>query len=517
MAVNHVLVIVEATPDLAYLLFSLAFLTMILAGCAGSVLYDKGKKTGMCSLNLTRRQFLGFYASGAAALMFSGRFIDSLKDEERPNILFVLTDDQRFDTLGCTGNPIIKTPNIDRLARGGLLFEHAFVTTPICAASRASILTGIFERTHTYTFTRPPLSRTFTDISFPVLLRGAGYRVGLVGEFGVKVEEGVEGEMFDFLKLTGLPYFQVIDGLRRHMTEVEGEYVIRFLRNIKGDQPFCLMWWPWAPHADDENPEQYFWPPAVDDLYRDVKIPVPEMAAPAYYEAQPDFLKNTMSRTRWSWRFDRPEKYQKMVKGYYRMISGIDLVLGRILDELKRLGLDKKTVIIYSSDNGYFLGERGYADKWLMYDLSIRVPFIIYDPRISAEKRGVVKKELVLNIDLPATILDLAGVKVPDEMQGRSLRPLLRGEKSDWRSEIFGEELWDHPEIPQSECVRTERWKYIQYPGHPEYVELFDLKADPQEKKNLAGLTEYRQILEELGHRCERWIQELVEARKKFQ
>jgi len=164
------------------------------------------------------------------------------------------------------------------------------------------------------------------------------------------------------------------------MTEIEGEYAIEFLREVKAGEPFCLIWCPWAPHADDNDPEQYFWPPAVNDLYRDVEIPVPEMADPKYYESQPEFLKKTMNRTRWFWRFDTPEKYQKMVKGYYRMISGIDLVLGRILAELARSGLDKNTVIIFSSDNGYFLGERGYADKWLMYDLSIRVPLIIYDP-----------------------------------------------------------------------------------------------------------------------------------------
>jgi len=469
------------------------------------------------SNNLTRRDFLKVSAAGLGTLVFNSQLAARLDDDERPNILFVLTDDQRFNAMGCAGNPVIKTPNIDRLAREGVRFEQAFVTTPICAASRASIFTGTFERTHTYTFTKPPLSRALTNISYPVLLRRAGYHLGFVGKFGVKVEEGVEKEMFDFMKLTSFPYFQTIKGVKWHMTEVEGEYAVDFLRGVKADQPFCLVWCPWAPHADDENPEQYFWPPAVDDLYRDVNIPVPEMAAPAYYEAQPDFLKTTMNRTRWAWRFDTPEKYQKMVKGYYRMISGVDLVLGRILAELKRLGLDKKTIIIYTSDNGYFLGERGYADKWLMYDLSIRVPLIIYDPRAPRKNRGLLRKESTINVDLPATILDLAGVTIPAEFQGRSLKPLLRGEKQVWRNEIFCEELWDHLEIPQSECVRTDRWKYIQYPQHPEYVELFDLRADPDEKYNLARMPQYRATIEDLRTHCQRWIQQLMEARKKFQ
>ncbi|MGC9057273.1 MAG: sulfatase family protein [Candidatus Saccharicenans sp.] len=467
--------------------------------------------------NPTRRNFLKLSTAGLGTLIFHHPLTARLKDSDRPNILFVLTDDQRFDMLGCAGNPVIKTPNIDSLAREGVRFENAFVTTPICAASRASIFTGTFERTHTYTFTKPPLTRSFTDISYPVLLREAGYRVGFVGKFGVKVEEGVEKQMFDYMKLTSFPYFQIINGVKRHMTEVEGEYAADFLRQAKAGEPFCLIWCPWAPHADDDNPEQYFWPPAVDGLYREVEISVPEMADPKYYEAQPDFLKDTMNRTRWFWRFDTPEKYQKMVKGYYRMISGVDLVLGRILAELKRLGLDRKTIIIYSSDNGYFLGERGYADKWLMYDLSIRVPLIIYDPRLSKENRGLLRKELVLNIDLPATILDLARVPIPGKYQGRSLKPLLGRRKPIWRNEIFCEELWDNPEIPQSEGVRTDRWKYIQYPKHPEYVELFDLKNDPQEKQNLARMTQYQPTLEELKSHCQHWIQQLIEDRKKFQ
>lgn len=465
---------------------------------------------------LGRRHFLRTSALGLGGLALGRGPAAAAGGEERPNILFVLTDDQRFDTMGCAGNPVIKTPNLDRLARDGVRFDRAFVTTPICAASRASILTGTFERTHTYTFTKPPLARPFIDLSYPVLLRQAGYRTGFVGKLGVAVEKGVEKEMFDFAKLTNFPYFQKVNGVERHLTEIEGDHVVEFLRGVKPDQPFCLAWCPWAPHADDGNPKQYFWPPAVDHLYEDVEIPVPEMAAPSYYEAQPEFLKNTMSRTRWAWRFDTPEKYQSMVKGYYRMISGVDLVLGRVLAELGRLGLAENTVVVMSSDNCYFLGERGYADKWLMYDLSINVPLIVFDPRAPREDRGLVRRELALNVDLPATFLDLAGVKIPEKIQGRSLRPLLGRSRPAWREDIFCEELWDHPEIPQSECVRTEGWKYIQYPKHPEYVELFDLAADPQEKRNLAGEAAHRPRLEDLRTRGRRWIEKLLEARKTF-
>jgi arylsulfatase A-like enzyme len=465
---------------------------------------------------LTRRDFLGATASGLGALALGRGCRPGRGPKDRPNILFILTDDQRFDTLGCAGNPIIRTPNVDRLASEGIRFDRAFVTTPICAASRASILTGTYERTHTYTFTKPPLAPALIDISFPVRLHRAGYRTGFVGKFGVAVDKGVTGKMFDFTYFDGLPHVQTIDGVERHMTEVEGDKAVDFLRGIESDRPFCLFWCPWAPHADDGDPKQYFWPPAVDGLYRDVAIPVPEMAAPEYYDAQPAFLKNTMNRTRWGWRFDTPTKYQEMVKGYYRMISGVDMVLGRIRDELARLGLDGNTVIVHTSDNGYFLGERGYADKWLMYEPSIRVPLVVFDPRAPRERRGLVERDLVLNIDLGPTLLDLAGAAVPSQAQGRSLRPLLEGRTPAWRSEIFCEELWDHPEIPRSECVRTERWKYIQYPGHPEYLELFDLAADPDEKRNLAGDPGRARILADLRQRCGRTIRSLLEDQAKF-
>ena len=382
---------------------------------------------------LTRREFLGATAAGLGALAIGPGCATRTGPAARPNLLFILTDDQRFDALGCAGNPIIRTPNVDRLAGEGIRFDRAFVTTPICAASRASILTGTYERTHTYTFTKPPLAPAFTDISFPVRLRRAGYRTGFVGKFGVAVEKGVHAEMFDFTYFDGLPHVQTIDGVERHMTEVEGEKAVDFLRGVEPGRPFCLFWCPWAPHADDGDPKQYFWPPAVDALYRDVAIPVPEMAAPEYYDAQPAFLKNTMNRTRWGWRFDTPEKYQEMVKGYYRMISGIDMVAGRIRDELARLGLDGDTVIVYTSDNGYFLGERGYADKWLMYEPSIRVPLVVFDPRAPRESRGLVKRDLVLNIDLGPTLMDLAGVPIPSQAQGRSLKPLLGRRTPAWR------------------------------------------------------------------------------------
>ncbi len=461
------------------------------------------------SVQITRRRFIKTSALGLGALSLGISCQKSDREGQKPNIILIQTDDQRWDALGCAGNPIIQTPNMDRLASQGLRFARAFATTPICAASRASIFTGLYEQTHEYTFTKPPLDRSFTDISYPLLLRQVGYRTGFIGKFGIKVEKGVADEMFDWVKWSSLPYFKENAEKGRHLTETHGDYAIEFLRGCKTDQPFCLSLSFWAPHAVDGNPQQYFWPAACDNLYRSITLPVPETANPAFFEALPEFLKKSMNRIRWYWRFDNPEKYQEMVKGYYRMISGVDMVIGRIMDELTRLGMARNTVILLTSDNGYFLGERGFAGKWLMHDLSIRVPLIVYDPRRAKEKFRPVRKEMVLNVDIAPTILDLAGMDIPKIMQGRSLMPLMRDEEIDWRTNVFCEHLWDHPEIPQSECIRTDRWKYIRYPQHLDFQELYDLEEDPREKNNLAFDQRYRTVLLDLKRACEQKIHSL--------
>jgi arylsulfatase A-like enzyme len=390
---------------------------------------------------------------------------------------------------------------MDALAALGVQFEQAFVATPICAASRASILTGLYEHTHGYTFTKPPLDQRLTGISYPTLLREAGYHTGFIGKLGVGLEDGLIEEMFDTHRVTAYPYFKEVAGEMRHLTELHGDYAVEFIRESPADRPFCLSLSFWAPHADDGSDEQYFWPPACDALYREAHIPAPDLSDPAFFEALPEFLKRSLNRTRWHWRFDDPLKYQQMVKGYYRMISGIDLVIGRLMAELERSGEDRNTVIIFTSDNGYFLGERGFAGKWLMHDLSIGVPLIVLDPRARGRRQGAIRNELALNIDLPPTILELAGLPVPQSMQGRSLLPLIEGKMPVWRDDIVCEHLWDHPEIPRSECLRTDRWKYIHYPDHPEYEELYDLTKDPAESVNLSREASHAPRLQELRDR----------------
>lgn len=452
---------------------------------------------------MKRREFVKTLGAAAAGLATAGCHRKSIPSRDRPpNLLVIVTDDQRHDTLGCAGHPIIHTPNMDGLAERGVRFEQAFATTPICAASRASLFTGLYERAHGYTFTKPPIPSSYTRHSYPFLLREAGYYSGFIGKFGVQIEEGEQDAMFDWFRPTSYPYFKEIGGKSRHLSEIHGDMAAQFLRERPLDKPFCLSLSFWAPHADDGAQQQYFWPPFCDAMYDEVSVPVPATADPSFHAALPDFLRKSLNRVRWFWRFDSPEKYQAMTKGYFRMISGVDGVIGRILEELRLLRLERDTVIVFTSDNGYFLGERGFAGKWLMHEPSIRIPLFIHDPRLSVRTRGTTRSEPVLNLDITPTLLDLAGVPVPEHMQGRSLMPWVRGEGEAERGEVFCEHLWDHPDIPQTECLRADGWKYIRYPQHPEFEELYELTSDPHESRNLAGDPARGGILNDYRQRC---------------
>ena len=238
------------------------------------------------------------------------------------------------------------------------------MTTPICAASRATILTGLYERTHDFNFGKPNLDDGYMMASYPYLLKKAGYQTGLIGKFGVKVNEGIQDSLFNTFTTTFWPYLKEVDGKEKHLADINGDLAIDFIKSNKDEALLSLPFF-WSPHADDDAEEQYFWPKYVDSLYVNNEMPVPQTADPSFFAGFPDFLKQTMNRKRWYWRYDTPEKFQKMFKGYYRMISTVDSVLGRIRKELADEGLADNTVIIFMGDNGYYIGERGFAGKWL--------------------------------------------------------------------------------------------------------------------------------------------------------
>lgn len=454
-----------------------------------------------------RRSF--FYL--AAALLLS-RCSVTLAADPPPNILFILTDDQRFDSLGCMGNGVIRTPHIDRLAADGVVFENCFCTTSICAVSRASFMLGQYERRHRIDSFQKPYSAEQLAQSFPLLLRARGYRIGLIGKWGIGGE--LPADEYDYWRgYAGQgSYFPPGEkGTGKHLTDTMGEQALEFLDGCTAGQPWLLQLYTKAAHCQDGDPWPFQPAPRYQDLYADVTIPEPPTADEAHFHALPAFLQTSEGRTRWLVRHRTPELSQQSIKDYYRLITQLDEWIGRIAEKLQERGFAENTVIIYSSDNGMFLGDRGLADKWFMYEESIRLPLWIHDPRLSAENRGRRPQEMVLNIDVAPTVLELAGVPAPAGMQGVSLVPLLRGQAVPWRDEFLYEHRIRIKTIPRSEGVRTERWKYVRYPDQEPVVEqLFDLKNDPLEEHDLAGdpahadeLRILRTRWEELSRHCE--------------
>jgi len=471
------------------------------------------------SNGVNRREFLKLAAgtSLAAVIPFSGcGRVAASKPKAlgmaQPNIIFLLTDDHRADAMGCAGNPIIHTPNMDDLARNGVRFTNAFVTTSICASSRASIFTGQWTRRHGINDFKTPFTEAALAQTYPMLLRQAGYRIGFIGKYGVGRDLPVDKYNY-WRGFAGQGKYEHKDenGNYKHLTQIMGEQAIEFLHGCSKDQPFCLSVSFKAPHVQDRDPRQFIYDRAYKNMYKDVTIPVPKTANPYYFEALPEFLQKSEARRRWQIRFSTPEKFQESVKGYYRLITGVDFVIGKIRQELKRLNFADNTVIIFSGDNGFYLGEHGLAGKWFPHEESIRVPLIVFDPRTKIQNskfkirnsyRGVTMEEFALNVDITPTILELAGVKVPQQMQGRSLIPLLKGRKPDWRAEFFYEHPFEHKTIAKSEAVRTERFKYTRYVDF-DYEELYDLKTDPHETTNLAKDKKYQRTLESLRKRCD--------------
>ena len=433
----------------------------------------------------------------------------NLVSQDRPNIIFILTDDQRWDALGHAGNEIIQTPEMDQLAREGTYFKNAFVTTPICAASRASIITGMYERKHNYTFGQPPLSRKVFKQSYFSLLNKAGYHTGFIGKFGVKVNGKLIRKAIDKFQpnLQGTYHRLVDDATKhRHLTEVIGDQAIEFINNSSQDTNFCLSISFHAPHASDASPQQYIWPSSMNNLYRDELIPGPNLGDDQYFERLPEAVKKGFNRDRWLWRFDTPEKYQEMVKGYYRMISGVDREVGKIRQALKDQNLEENTIIILMGDNGYFLGERQLAGKWLMYERSIRVPLIIYNP---GGLQGNTIDDFALNIDVPLTMLQFADVDIPDSYQGVGLKSFTESIESNVkkRDHFLIEHLWDFDFIAPSEGIRTNQYKYFRYINDPSIEEVYDVLNDPEEINNLAKNSEFKVLTTELREQLDKLIE----------
>ena len=437
--------------------------------------------------------------------------------ESPRNVLVIVSDDHRSDVLGCAGHPVVQTPSIDRLAAQGVRFENAFASTSICAASRASILTGLPERTHHYTFGRPPLARELALASYPSRLRQAGYRTGFVGKFGVSVEGGKAtiDRMFDSYSPVGrTPYRKTLpDGSVRHATDITGDLAIAFLESVPPDEPFCLSVSFNAGHAEDGDLEDHFPPPATElDLHEGEVMSRPRLDDPAIFEAHPQWLRDSMNRIRFHWRWDTPEKYQTNLRNYLRMLAGMDRNIGRMVETLERQGRLDETVIIFIGDNGYYMGERGFAGKWSHFDPSLRVPLVVFDPDLPLAGRGRVAEDIVLNLDVAPTALSVAGIVGPEDSSGgapvaTSIRgvPLPMAGDRDGRDGFFCEHGMKHADIPRWIGWRTADLKYARYLDHPDDGEfLHDLASDPDELVNLAADPAWQSRLAGIREACGR-------------
>ena len=409
--------------------------------------------------------------------------------ESPPGVVFVLTDDHRHDHLGCAGHPVLETPNIDALAARGTRFSRAFVTTPICAASRASIFTGLHEAGHRFTFGTPPLRRELVETAYPALMKKAGVRTGFAGKFGVTLDGDPAEDWFDsFEPIDRTPYFKKQpDGTRRHTADLIGDAGVRFVEETPAGTPFCLSLSFNAGHAEDRDLRDHYPHPETEaGLYQDAKLPRPFPVPAAAFGELPHFLRDSMNRDRWQWRWHSRFQYDRNLRDYYRLLTAADRNVGRVVAALEAAGRLDDTLVVVTGDNGMYLGSRGLAGKWSHFDEALRVPLVIAGPGITA---GAVREEMVLNVDLPATLLAAFDLKLTGNVSGRDLSPLLAGGSApaDWRTDFLGEHRMDHPRIPKWRGVRGERRVYADYDEQdPPFEFLHDLEADPDERANLA-------------------------------
>ena len=451
---------------------------------------------------------------------------------KRPNFVFVMSDDHAAHAISAYGSRINRTPNLDRIADGGMRFDACFCTNSICSPSRASILTGTYNHVNGVTTLDTHLDNRLT--MFPQLLRDAGYQTAIVGKWHLG-----HGPLHD---PTGFDFWRVLPGQGHYHNPVmlgpgpggsyevieRGGYVtdlitddcLDWLDRRDPDRPFLLLCHHKAPHRHWEPSRRHA------AMYADVDVPEPETMFDDHatraavvramrmrlMDLDPVVdLKATVppglsedEEIRW--------RYQRYIKDYLRTIASIDDNVGRLLDRLDELGLTDDTVVVYTSDQGFFLGDHGWFDKRLMYEESLAMPFMVRYPAMVGP--GSTTDAIALNVDVAPTFLELAGVEVPSDVQGRSLVPLLRGEEpDDWRTSMYYR-YWMHRDsahdVPAHYGVRTRTHKLICYyndpldqpgargPADPVEWELFDLVADPLETTNVIAEARYAAVVDEL-------------------
>ncbi|MBK0383599.1 sulfatase [Pedobacter sp. SD-b] len=427
---------------------------------------------------------------------------------KRPNIIYLLTDDQRWDAMGAMGNSIIKTPNMDKLANAGVLFQNAYVTTSICCVSRASILTGQYENKHHIHDFSTDLSANSIANSYPALLKKAGYSTGFIGKFGIGTHP--PQQIFDYWvnseageQMQPNYIIKGKSGKEIHDTDTLSNAIQNFLTDYgKGKKPFCLSVSFKAPHEQDGNPPTYVVQAPYKNLYQDVTIPEPVTADPKYWKQFPSFFQTdtNFGRARWKGLFGTPELYQENVKNYYRLITGVDDAIGKMMKKLNQLGIADNTIIMVMGDNGMFLGEHGMEGKWWGYEESVRIPLLIYNPKAPDKIKQYKAPQMALNIDIAPTILGFAGIKPPAAMEGQDLFEVLENKIPERKDFFYQYYFLGSAQLPRQEGVVTPRFKYMNYIDN-NYEELFDIRFDPHETDNLAKNPKYKTELDTLRKR----------------
>jgi arylsulfatase A-like enzyme len=455
----------------------------------------------------------------AAAAKSDAPAVVPVKAGQRPNIIFIMTDDHAAHALSCYGSKVNTTPQLDRLAAGGMRFDRAFVTNSICTPSRATLLTGQYSHLNGVPVFNPFDPKRMTVAR---LLQSAGYHTGMIGKWHL----GSEPVGFDhWIILPGQgayvnPLFLVPGGTRKiegYASDVITDLGIKFLDDRPRDKPFLLFLHHKAPHrnwvpdernrakfADKDFPE----PPTLRDDYAGRPAALPENKQTVTRDLNKTDLKGDPppglsgdELLKW--------KYRRYMQDYLACVAGVDDNVGRFLDHLEKAGLAQNTVVLYTSDNGFFLGDMGMYDKRFMYEPSLRIPLLVRWPGVV--QAGSTTDRFALNIDFAPTFLDIAGQPIPADMQGRSLVPLFKGEApADWRQSMYYRYYHDpgHHNTRAHYGVRTRTHKLIHY-WKKDAWEMFDLVADPNEQKNLAGDPAHKDLFVRLKA-------ELYRLKKKF-
>lgn len=418
----------------------------------------------------------------------AGAFAPAVRSQApKRNIIFILSDDHRWNFMGCAGHPWLKTPGMDRMARGGVLFQNAFVTTSLCSPSRASILTGRYAHAHGVMDNVTPLAPGLA--TFPQVLQKNGYRTGFIGKwhmggagddpqpgFGHWASFRGQGEYFD-------PLIN-FNGQRRktsgYVSDILTDEALRFIGQ-NASRPFFLYLSHKNVHSPNIPAERH------KALYENEPIPYPKSMADTEenYRGKPDWVRRQRKATHGvDGMFNNVIAFDPFYRQYCRTVASLDESIWRVLNELEEKRLLNDTLVLYMSDNGFLMGDHGLIDKRCMYEPSIRIPMLAHCPDLFAGNGR--PAGMALNIDIAPTFLDVAGATPPAGLHGRSLLPLLRGEK-EWRTEFVYEYFWErnYPHTPTVLGLRTDRYSYMNYHGVWDLDELYDVRKDPEQMNNL--------------------------------